>query len=152
TSAKSSDALAEAVNADLGRVGGTEDDPEARSTDTRRSFANDEDRVKAARVAYERVISEKPSRAAVSIAPLGLAGLYYDEGKFDDALKLYDETAASDLAKVDPEAKGRSIEGAGLTLEAKGDKDGALKRFGELENLDVAGYRELALLHQARVL
>ena len=39
-SSKVSDALAEAVNADLGRTGGTDDDPEATTVDTRRSFAN----------------------------------------------------------------------------------------------------------------
>jgi hypothetical protein len=42
--------------------------------------------------------------------------------------------------------------GIGLSVEAKGDKDGALKKFSELENADVPGFRELALYHEARVL
>ena len=152
TSAKASDALAEAVNADLGRVGGTEDDPEARSIDTRRSFATPEEQVTAAKAAYEKVISDQPSSTSVDMARLGLAGVLYDQGKYDEAKTLYDQVASSELAKLDPDAKGRAIEGSGLSLEGKGDKDGALKRFGELENLDVAGFRELALFHQARLL
>ncbi len=152
TSAKAADALAEAVNADLGRVGGTEDDPEARSVDTRRAFATDEEQLTAAKAAYEKVVAEKPSGAAVSMAQLGLAGVLYDQGKYDEAKGLYDQVASSELAKLDPEAKARSIEGSGLALEGKGDRDGALKRFGELENLDVSGFHELALFHQARLL
>jgi tetratricopeptide (TPR) repeat protein len=152
TSAKVSDALAEAVNADLGRSGGTEDDPEARSIDTRRSFATDEEQMTAAKAAYEKVVADKPSAVGLAIAQLGLAGVLYDQGKYDDAAKLYEQAAASELAKQDPESKARSIEGLGLTLEAKGDRDGALKRFGELENIDVAGFRELALYHQGRLL
>jgi len=152
TSAKAADALAEAVNADLGRVGGTEDDPEARSVDTRRSFASDDDQLGAAKTAYEKVVADKPSATSVSMAQLGLAGVAYDQGKYDEAKALYDQVATSELAKIDPETKARSIEGSGLALEGKGDRDGALKRFGELENTDVAGFRELALFHQARLL
>jgi hypothetical protein len=152
TSAKAADALAEAVNADLGRVGGTEDDPEARSVDTRRSFTSDDEQLGAAKTAYEKVVAEKPSASAVTMAQLGLAGVAFDQGKYDEAKSLYDQVATSDLAKIDPEAKARSIEGSGLALEGKGDRDGALKRFGELENTDVAGFRELALFHQARLL
>jgi tetratricopeptide (TPR) repeat protein len=86
------------------------------------------------------------------MARLGLAGVLYDQGKYDDAKSMYDQVASSELAKLDPDAKGRAVEGSGLSLEGKGDKDGAMKRFGELENLDVAGFRELALFHQARLL
>jgi hypothetical protein len=39
TAAKASNALSEAVNADLGRIGATDDDAEGRTIDTRRSFA-----------------------------------------------------------------------------------------------------------------
>jgi hypothetical protein len=151
-SAKAGDALAEAVNADLGRVGGTEDDPETRSIDTRRSFATPDEQVSAAKAAYEKVIADKPSSNTVDMARLGLAGVLYDQGKYDEAKSLYDQVASSELAKLDPDAKGRAIEGSGLSLEGKGDTDGALKRFGELENLDVHGFRELALFHQARLL
>jgi tetratricopeptide (TPR) repeat protein len=152
TSAKASDALAEAVNADLGRVGGTEDDPESRSTDTRRSFSTAEEQVTTTKAAYERVIADRPSSNSVDMARLGLAGVLYDQGKYDEAKSLYDQVASSELARLDPDAKGRALEGSGLSLEGKGDRDAALKRFGELENLDVAGFRELALFHQARLL
>jgi tetratricopeptide (TPR) repeat protein len=152
TAAKASDALSEAVNADLGRVGATEDDAEGRTIDSRRSFASEEEQLTAAKAAYEKVVAERPSAAAAGMAELGLAGVLYDQGKYDEAKKLFDQAATGDLAKLDPEARARAVEGSGLSLEGKGDQDGALKRFGELENLDVPGFRELALFHQARLL
>lgn len=152
SSAKLGDALAEAVNADLGRFGGDEDDPDSRSTDARRSFATQQEQQSAARDGYQKIIDQKPTAVGADMARLGLAGVLYDQGKYDQAKEQYDQVATSQLAKLDPDAKGRAIEGSGLSLEGKGDKDGAMKRFGELENLDVGGFRELALFHQARLL
>jgi tetratricopeptide (TPR) repeat protein len=155
TAAKVADLISDAVAAENGRLGEPDEEGtrDARgSIDARRVFKTDEDRLKAAREGYEKVVAERPGTPAASLAKLGLAGLLYDQGKFDDAKRAYEEAYGSDLAKVDPEVKGRSLEGIGLSLEAKGDADGALKRFGELENLDVSGFRELALYHQARLL
>ena len=42
----------------------------------------------------------------------GLAGVLYDQGKFAEAKTAYDKVRDSDLAKVEPDAKGRAIEGA----------------------------------------
>jgi tetratricopeptide (TPR) repeat protein len=91
------------------------------------------------------------AKPAGILAKLGLAGVLFDQGKLDEAIKTYEEVLSSELAKIDPESRGRAIEGIGLTLEAKGDKDAAMKRFKELENAEVAGFRELALYHQARI-
>jgi tetratricopeptide (TPR) repeat protein len=155
TAAKVSDLISSAVAAEQGRIGEPDEEGslDARGAiDARRVFKTAEDRVKAAREGYEKVVAERPGTPAASLAKLGLAGLLYDQGKFDEARKAYEEAYGSDLAKLDPESKARSLEGIGLSLEAKGDRDGALKRFGELENLDVHGFRELALYHQARLL
>ncbi len=146
--AKASDIIAEAVGADLGRVGVSSDE----SKDERRTFSTEEERLQAAKAGYEKVVAERPSSTAAGLAKLGLAGVLYDQGKYEDARKLYDEVFGSELAKLDPESKARSLEGVGLCLEAKGDRDAALKRFQELENLDVPGFRELSLYHQARLL
>lgn len=153
-SAKRSDELARAVEAEQGRIGAADEEGkrDARGDlDARRVFATDADRLKAAETEY-RKLAESGSGTSAALAKLGLAGVLYDEGKYDEAKKLYTEVQGSELAKLDPDARARSLEGVGLCLEASGDKDGALKKFGELENAEVSGFRELALYHEARVL
>lgn len=154
TATKVASEIAEGLEAEGGRIGppGEEKRDARGSLDTRRAFATEEDRVKAAADAYRLAADTRRGTPAASIAKLGLAGVLYDQGKYDEALKLYDEVSTSELAKLDPESRGRSLEGAGLCLEAKGDKDGALKRFSTLENAEISGFRELGLYHQARVL
>jgi tetratricopeptide (TPR) repeat protein len=155
TGAKVSDLLALAVAADLGKTGSPDDEGkrDARGNiDARRVFATNEARLAAAREGYEKVAAERPGTPAAGLARLGLAGILYDQAKVDEARKLYEAVLGSEIAKLDPESKGRSLEGIGLCLEAKGDRDGALKRFGELENAEISGFRELALYHQGRLL
>lgn len=151
--AKVSDGLASAVEAEQGKIAAADQEGkrDARGElDVRRAFATDADRLKAAEDAY-RKLSGSGSTAG-GLAKLGLAGVLYDQGKYDDAQKLYSEVLGSELAKLDPDARGRSLEGMGICLEGKGDKDGALKKFGELENADIPGFKELAMYHQARIL
>jgi tetratricopeptide (TPR) repeat protein len=155
TSAQTAGLISEAVAAELGRTGAPDEEGarDARgSVDARRIFSTDEARLEAARLGYEKVAAQRAGSPAAGLAKLGLAGVLYDQGKYEESRKLYEEVSSSELAKLDPESKGRSIEGMALCLEAKGDQDAALKRFGELENLDVPGFRELALYHQGRLL
>src|SRR5262249_14788850 len=57
------------------------------------------------------------------------------------------------LGKNDQEVKGRALEGLGFAYELKGSLDDALKTFKELENtVDVKGFKELGMYHQARIL
>jgi tetratricopeptide (TPR) repeat protein len=147
--------LADAVAADLGRIGEPDDQGkrDARGAlDTRLVFKTPDDRFKAAADGYRKVAAERPGTPAAGLAKLGLAGVLYDQGKYDEARALYEEVSNSELAKLDPDAKGRSLEGIGLCVEAKGDQDGALKRFTALENAELPGFRDLALFHEARVL
>jgi tetratricopeptide (TPR) repeat protein len=151
--AKVSDSLAVAIEAEQAKIGASDQEGKRDSRgelDTRRAFATDADRLKAAEDLYRKVVGKADT--AGSLAKLGLAGVLYDQGKYDDAKNLYSEVSSSELAKLDPDARGRSLEGVGLCLEAKGDKDAALKKFGELENADVPGFKELALYHEARIL
>jgi tetratricopeptide (TPR) repeat protein len=59
---------------------------------------------------------------------------------------------ASPLAGADADVKGRALEGMGFAKEGKGDLDGALETFKQLEAIDAKGYKELAQYHQARIL
>lgn len=153
TASKVSEALAVAIAAEQGKIGAADEEGkrDARGElDTRRAFATDADRLKAAEDEYRKLSAGSGTPA--SLAKLGLAGVLYDQAKYDEAQKLYSEVLGSELAKLDSDARGRSLEGIGLSLEAKGDKDAALKKFGELENAEIPGFRELALYHEARVL
>lgn len=153
SAAKVSEALASAIEAEQGKIAAADQEGkrDARGElDVRRAFATDADRLKAAEDAYRKLSSA--GSTAGGLAKLGLAGVLYDQGKYDDAQKLYSEVLGSELGKVDPDARGRSLEGIGICLEGKGDKDGALKKFGELENAEIPGFRELAMYHQGRIL
>jgi tetratricopeptide (TPR) repeat protein len=150
---KISDTLALAIAAEQGKIGAADQEGKRDSRgeiDVRRAFATDADRLKAAEDEFRKIAAG--SGISANLGKLGLAGVLYDQGRYDDAQKLYSEVLGTELAKLDPDARARSLEGVGLSLEAKGDKEGALKKFSELENADVAGFRELALYHQARVL
>jgi len=54
---------------------------------------------------------------------------------------------------VDAEVRGRALEGLGFAYEQKGNLDESIKTFKDLEvSVDVLGFKELAMYHQARVL
>jgi tetratricopeptide (TPR) repeat protein len=152
---RTTDDYAEALRAELGRVGDTDETghtDQRGNVDARKGFATDEARLAAATEGYKKVIADSGKKPAAMLAQLGLAGILYDQGKYPEAQKAYEDVLTSDLAKTDLDAKGRALEGVGLSLEAKGDKDAALKRFRELENADIAGFKELAQYHQGRLL
>jgi tetratricopeptide (TPR) repeat protein len=150
--AKASDALYAGVEAELGRVGAEEPaDPLTGLADPTRVFATDEARLSEAAKKYEEAATLRKGSGTAILAKLGLAGVLYDQGKYDEAIAAYEDVKASDLAKHDADVRLRAAEGVGLAREAKGDLDGALKAFKELENADVVGFKGLGLLHAARV-
>jgi tetratricopeptide (TPR) repeat protein len=107
----------------------------------------------AAEAGYRRTVSAYPKTGAGWVARLGLAGILFDQKKWDEALSHYRAVRSSEIAKVDPDVLGRAIEGTGLCLEAKGDRAGALTAFRELTNQEVAPWLStLGLYHQARLL
>jgi len=144
--------LSTAIRAEGARIGtdDTKPDPQTGLVETRPAFATEELRLKAAEQQY-RAIADGGSTAAATFAKLGLASVLYDQGKFADAKAAYQAVKDSKLASQDPGVKGRALEGVGISLEASGDKDGALKAFGELSNIDALGFNALGAYHQARL-
>ena len=144
--------LSTAIRAESARIGSdeTKPDPQTGLVETRPSFASEELRLKAAEQQY-RAIAEGGSTSSATFAKLGLASVLYDQGKFADAKAAYQAVKDSKLATQDLAVKGRALEGIGISLEAAGDKDGALKAFGELSNIDTLGFNALGAYHQARL-
>ena len=154
TQAKTSDSLVSAVEAELGQVGERKpafpgDDP---SLSPRPTFADDAARLQAAQEAYKKASELEPGSGTALLAQLGLAGVAYDLSKYDEALAAYEKVKASLLGASDKDVKSRATEGIGLCLEAKNDREGAIKAYRELENSDVPGFSALGMYHQARLL
>lgn len=151
---KSSDALMLGVNAQQARIADApaDQDPQTGLDDTRSHYATDAARLQAAAEEYRKAIDVGGSSGAATLARLGLAGVLFQQKKFDEARQNYDGVRSSSLAANDADVRGRALEGIGMCQEAKGDKDGALKAFRELQNSDLPGFAALALYHQARVL
>lgn len=144
--------LSTAIRAESARIGTdeTKPDPQTGLVETRPAFATEEARLKAAEQQY-RAIADGGTTSAATFAKLGLASVLYDQGKFADAKTAYQAVKDSKLAAQDLGVKGRALEGIGISLEATGDKDGALKAFGELSNIDALGFNALGAYHQARL-
>ena len=154
TVARAGDELEKGVRAEHARVGdATESGPDRYTglTDTRANYPTDEARLKAAEAEYKKVISDG-SATTSALASLALAGIYFDQGKYKDAQAAYEKVKTSPLAKIDPDARARAIEGVGLSLEAAEQIDAALTAFRELENSDIPGFAPLGQYHQARLL
>jgi tetratricopeptide (TPR) repeat protein len=154
TQAKTSDSLAAAVESELGQVGERKpafpgDDP---SLFPRPTFSDDNARLQAAQEAYKKAADVEPGSGAALLAQLGLAGVAYDLARYDEAQSAYEKVKGSLLGASDADVRNRATEGIGLCLEAKNDRDGALKAFRELENSDIPGFSALGMYHQARLL
>jgi tetratricopeptide (TPR) repeat protein len=153
SAAGASSALMAGVNADRGRV--IADDKrtkEEKEGDVLGVYKTPEERADAALADYKKVVAEHPGTGAAILARLGEAGDYLDKHDWPQALEAYSAVSSSSLANADADVKGRALEGLGFAKEGKGDIDGALATFKELENVDARGYKELALYHQGRLL
>ncbi|HEU4536476.1 MAG TPA: hypothetical protein VFS00_20265 [Polyangiaceae bacterium] len=145
----SSAALFQGVAADRGRV--LEKDAPAPKPEEEiyPVYRDPNERVTTALAAYRATAQQFDGSGAAILARLGEAGMLLDKRDYDGALKAYTDVRGSALGQADVDVKGRAIEGVGFALEGKGDSEGALKAFHELEA--VAGFKELGLYHQARL-
>lgn len=150
---KATDAIFKALSAETGKVGADSADVADRGgpTDARRSFATDEERLKAAKTEYLAASGSVGEKASV-LADMGAAGTQYDLGLFKDAQASFEKVTRHPAYATDRDIKGRTLEGLGMAIEAQKNEDQALKVFRELSNMDVANFSALGLYHQARIL
>jgi tetratricopeptide (TPR) repeat protein len=124
--------------------------PEQVAEDPRKIYPSVEERSKAALEAYDKVMAEHPGTGSALLAQLGRAGVLLEQQKWDDAIKAYDAVLASQLAPADADVRARALEGLGFAKEGKGDVDGAIAAFQQLD--PIAGFKALGLYHRARLL
>ncbi len=160
--AQASTELAKALDDEHGRIGDPDkDDEEGKVHDPRPIFKTIADRREAALAKYREVESKYKGTGAAILARLAEGSILLDKHDVAGAKAAFDEVGESALGKVDPQVKGRAQEGVGFALELraadqKGDEkratlEEAAKAFHEMESVDVMGFQELAMYHQARV-
>ena len=153
TAEKATDALFKALAAENGKVSSGPDAAatEAPEGDTRRSFATEEERLKAAQKEYVLASSAAGTASGV-LADLGAAGVAYDLGQYKEAQAGYEKVKQHAAFGADNDIRGRTLEGLGMALEAQKKDDEALKAFRELSSMDAANFSALGSYHQARLL
>ncbi len=115
-------------------------------------FKTPEERDEKALASYREVGQKHPGSGAAILAKLGEAGVLLDKRDWDKAVEAFEVVLKTPLAAADVDVRARSIEGIGLAKEGKGDADGAMSSFKQLEAVDARGFKELAQYHQARLL
>jgi hypothetical protein len=148
---KATDALFKALSAETARVGADPDAAAAAEGDARRSFATDDERLKAAQKEYV-LASSAAGPASAILADLGAAGIAYDLAQYKEAEAGYEKVKQHPAFGTDNDIRGRTLEGLGMALEAQKKEDAALKAFRELASMDAANFSALGSYHQARLL
>jgi predicted negative regulator of RcsB-dependent stress response len=154
--------LAQAVADERGRIHESKDDDDEQAFGGLPTFPTFEARRESALAKYREVVAKYPGTGAAILARLAEGSLLLDMKKPDEAAAAFSDVKGSPLAAADVEVRGRAIEGIGFAHEqkaravpAEADKhyEQALGAYRELENdVDVRGFKELAMYHQARVL
>jgi hypothetical protein len=156
--------LTQAVDDERGRIGEPpkEDTDNPAPVDPTPLFKTFDDRRESALKKYREVESRFPKTGAAILARLAEGSLLLDKHEPDPALAAFTDVKGSPLASADQEVKGRALEGMGFANEMKALAappadaakywDDAAKSYKELENtVDIRGFKELAMYHQARV-
>jgi len=155
-------ALSKAVETQHAQIGEPPKDDDDNATDPSTTYyKTHEERREKALEKYREVEKKFAGTGAAILARLSEGSLLLDKHDADGAAAAYTEVKGSALGQADKEVRGRALEGLGFSYEIKADKaegeakkpfyDQALGAFKELENIDVKGFKELAMYHQARV-
>jgi tetratricopeptide (TPR) repeat protein len=152
SAAAATDTLEIGLSAERGRVLAEDKrSDEEKEYEPVKVFKTDAERLDRALAGYKKAAAENPGTGIALLARLGEAGVYLDQHDWVRALDAYSAVSASTLAAADPEVKARALEGLGFAKEGKGDLDGALASFRELETVDGRGFKELGTYHEARI-
>lgn len=160
---KASVLLTKALETQHARIGEPpKEDDEDEDEDQGPYFKTIEERRDAAIAKYRDVESQYAGTGAAILARLAEGSLLLDKRDAKGAEAAFTEVKDSALGVADMEVKGRALEGLGFAYELEaqanpGDAtkffDQALQAYKELENtVEVKGFKELAMYHQARVL
>lgn len=112
-------------------------------------FKTQKERADAALAELDALEKKWGSTDAAKNALLFRAGIHFDQGRYDEAAKLYQQ--ASDRAAKDPQLQAVAREGIGLCAEAQNKLDDALAAYKAMEPKSGDFYRDRALYDQARV-
>jgi hypothetical protein len=154
--------LTKAVEDERARIGEPpKDDDESKPADNAPMFKTFEERRESALKKYREVESRFPKSGAAILARLAEGSLLLDKHEPDPAAAAFTDVKGSALAAADQEVKGRALEGLGFAYELKAAMtpaeapkylDEAAKAYKEMENtVEIRGFKELAMYHQARV-
>ncbi len=157
--------LAMAFADEHGHIADKEDEEEDDSARSQQvlypTFKSVTERRAAAIAKYREVSSKYAGTGAATLARLAEGALLLDEGDSKAAISAYDDVKGSPLAQADAEVRGRALEGRGFACELLAESDSAnqekhlddaLAEFKALEAIDVDGFKELGMYHEARVL
>ena len=140
---------------------GDEDEDETKPAGLYPTFKSASEQRDAALSQYRKVESKYAGTGAAILARLAEAGLLLDQADAKGALLAYEDVKKSPLAMADAQVRGRALEGTGFAYEllaqsdaAQKEKhlDDALSAFKQLEQVDLKGFKELGMYHEARVL
>jgi hypothetical protein len=137
-----------------------DDDDDAKPRHLYPTFKSVAERRDAALTKYRSVESKYPGTGAAILAQLSEGSLLLDAGDTKGAMAAYEAVQGSALGQADGEVRGRAVEGIGFADELLAQTDAAnkdkhlgdaLDEFEKLGQIDVNGFKELGLYHQARV-
>jgi hypothetical protein len=137
-----------------------DDEEEGKPASLYPTFKTAAERREAAIAVYRKVESKYPGTGAAILARLAEAGVLLDQGDAKGARAAYEDVKASPLATADAQVRGRAFEGIGFADEllAKTEPDAkdkhldaALSAYKQLEQIDLKGFKELGMYHEARV-
>lgn len=162
---KASVLLSKAVESQHARIGEPPKDDDDEKEDEGPYYKTYEERRDATIKKYKEVEDKYAGTGAAILARLAEGSLLLDKRDADGAAAAFTEVKNSALGVADKEVKGRALEGLGFAYELKAlaapagspeankSYDQALETYRDLENnVDVKGFKELAMFHQARVL
>jgi tetratricopeptide (TPR) repeat protein len=112
-------------------------------------FKTADERRKATLSELDSYLTQNRTKGPVREAELFRAGVLYDAGQYDEAVRAYGEFLAE--SGNDQRLRFLAREGRGYSYEAKGKFDDALGEFGKLEG-ETDLYKDRAQYHQARIL